>query len=617
MNISKRTLLGVLVSTLLLNACASGKGGFELDDVNSLNTQGATHNNATPTPQAPTYQDEQGDRRTLNVDAQEPALGYAVEIPRRVFSVRNTPPEELTATITADKVVAINHRLEDLPKVFSDVLEQHDKYVDDNGIYYSHDGSSRATTRDLQFVRSGYVIAEKRIEFDRTGGVFRQNPAGQYGYVFYQGVNPASALPTTTVHYQGTWDFVSDALSTRRDLPDGFSNDLMSYGAKGNTVGATSLDADVNYGRDNEQPAGLTSAFEVDFSNKKLTGVLTQNHGTTNQNVEQTITSRYDIDAQLQGNRFVGNAIAKDKTHEIFGKDGVLEGGFFGEKAEELAGKFLAQEGSLFGVFAAKREALDDDKLEQKFDAISIDSRTLARSSMDTFGQVSHLVIDGKQVALLPEGVNSFADMEFNHTRQVEHDGKQLSVTVCCNNLDYVKFGTLSTVHENDGIRTTSDGRLFLLGERTDTAQIPKSGTAHYRGTWEGYIDSKDGRRWAVSASEDNQAGTRSRFDVDFGTKAFTGKLIGDNGLENSPILTLNGTVLANGFSGIAKTAEGGFNLDPYSTGNAAIVNIHANFEGGFYGAGALELGGVIHHDQAGEDKIGVAFGGKRQTQSP
>lgn len=613
-----RTPLSVIISALLLSACASGKGGFELDNVNSLNTQGASQNSApaTPTtPKTPTYQDEQNTRRTLDADTQEPALGYAVEVPRRVFAMRDTPPEELTVNITPDKVKPTNHQLEDLPKVFSETLEEHPKYVEDS-LSYSHDGKSKDTTRDLQFVRSGYVIAEKGIEFDRTGGVFRQNPAGQYGHVFYQGVNPATALPTTNATYQGTWDFVSNAISTRRDLPEGFTNDLMNYGAKGNTVGATSLDADVNRGRDNDKPVGLKSTFEVNFADKKLTGKLTQNHGATNENAEQTITDRYNVEATLKGNRFVGTANATNKEHTIFGKDGALEGGFFGSKAEELGGKFLAEDGSLFGVFAGKRGEVSEDKLESKFDAFAIDSTTLEKSNMDTFGQVSHLVIGGKRVSLLPEGVTSFADMAFNHSSQTEHDGKKLSVSVCCNNLDYLKFGSYSTVNEDGTVTTLSDGKMYLVGERTAVSQVPTSGTAHYRGTWEGYIDSKDGRRWATSSSN-LSTGTRSRFDVDFGLKNITGKLIGDNGLDDNPILTLNGTIAGNGFSGTAKTATDGFNLDPNSTGASAIAHINANFSGGFYGVNASELGGIVHHDKAGEDKIGVVFGGKRQTSTP
>lgn len=616
MNFFTKTPLSLLIGVVLLSGCASNKGGFELGSVQSANTQGATPSQNTPsTPKPPAYQDETGDRRTLDGDTSEPALGYMVEVPRRVFDMRNPAPEELTVNITADKVKPINHRLEALPNAFGDELKKNLKYVSDNGIYYSHDKSSKATTRELDFVRSGYVIAEKRIEFDRTNGAFRQNPAGQYGYVFYQGVSPATAFPTATATYNGTWDFVSNAISTRKELPEGFTDDLMSYGMKGNTVGATSLDADINRGRDNDKPVGLHSVLKVNFADKTLTGELTQNHNIINQSANQTVSKRYSLDGKLKGNRFVGTATANNKEHAIFGKDGALEGGFFGKNAEELAGKFLAKDNSLFGVFGAKRKAVADEKLETKFDAVSIDTATLAKSDMDTFGQVSHLVIDGKRLALLPEGIKSFADMNFIHTRQTDHQDKKLSVSVCCNNLDYLKFGSYGTVNQDGSVTTIKDGKLFLVGERTDVSKIPNEGKAHYRGTWEGFLQAKDSRRWAVSPSN-SQSGARSRFDIDFGTKVFEGKLIGDNGTEDLPILTLSGNIIANGFSGTAKTRDGGFNIDPNSTGAAAIVNINAPFSGGFYGTDASELGGIIH-DITSDDKVGVVFGGKRQTKSP
>ncbi|MFL1732808.1 transferrin-binding protein-like solute binding protein [Moraxella oculi] len=624
MNISTRKLLSVLVSTLLLSACASNKGNFGLDGVNSIKPKGPVHavpqNSTAPTASqtdtastsaAPSYEDEQGERRKFDAEKSEPALGYQVEIPRRVFAMKAPAAEDLKADITADKIKPINHKLEDFPKVFK--LEDRDGYVDDLGVSYSHDGRHKDTTRDLKFVRSGYAIAEKTIQFNpRRGPDRKQDPAGQYGYVFYQGSNPATMLPTTTATYKGTWDFVTNAVSTRKSLPEGFTNDMMNYGPKGNTAGATSLDADFNRGRDEhnkDKPVGLTSEFHVNFSDKTMKGTLKQNHGATSEKIDQVITDRYTIDAKLQGNRFVGTAEAKNKEHELFGKDGALEGGFFGKKAQELAGKFLANDNSLFGVFAGKRNELSDDQLETKFDAISIDSKSLTKSDMDTFGQVSHLLIDGKLLSLLPKDMNSFAQMAFNDTRQVEHNGKKLSVTVCCNNLDYIKFGSYSDVDSSSSETTTilKDGKLFLVGERTAVSELP-TGTAHYRGTWEGNIESKgvSGRRWSESAT-----GAKSIFEVNFGSKTLTGKLIGNNGLEDNPILKLDGKIEGNGFSGKAKTQDKGFNLD--STGSSDTVHINADFVGGFYGPKATELGGFIHSNE-GEDKVGIVFGGKRQT---
>lgn len=583
---------------IVMTGCASNKGDFGVDNVQ---TPKPIDNGNTAT--TPTYTDDtSGSRRVENADTAEPALGYAVAIPRRVFSMRNPQPEDLSVSISDDKIKPINYELNQLPTIFSKELENNDKYIEDNGISYSHDKRSKATTRDLEFVRSGYVIAEKGMKFVNDNGTRKQDPAGQYGYVFYQGVNPAKSLPTTTATYKGTWDFVSDAKSTRQGLPEGFTNDLMDYGAKGNTAGATSLDADINRGRGNDKPVGLESVFDVNFADKKLTGKLIQNHNTTNNNADQIISDRYSIEADIKGNRFVGKAVAKDPNHAIFGKNSdKVEGGFFGDKAQELAGKFVADEGSLFAVFAGKRDTANDTT-ETKFDASKISTSDLTKSSMDTFGNAAYLVIDGKRLPLLPEGVSKFADMEFYHSFKKEHNGKEYQVSVCCNNLDYVKFGNYSQGGE---------GYLYLVGERTDTSKIPTTGQVHYRGTWDARIVSKDNKVWASGSPSNKPSGTRSLFDFDFGKKSFTGKLINDNGTDDRPVFELTGNIVGNGFTGIAKTRAGGFNIDGGSTAGGTLVNIEAVVDGGFYGADASEIGGTIVGGT--DDKVGGVFGGKRQ----
>lgn len=607
MKLYVKTPLSVMIGALLLTACASNGGSFDVNHVQNPNTQGAQQNtNAPSTPKEPTYQDEQGDRRTLDgaVQGQEPALGYIAEIPRR---------GNKTDKVGINDASIINHRLQDIPEHYKKLLSQQDKASEE--IVYSHDKGVLSRNRDMQYVRSGYIIdTEAGGSWVTDSEKKRQLYVGPRGYVFYQGATPSFIMPTQKVKYVGTWDFTSDADKTR-SLPDGFTSD--NQNSPGNLSGATSLDAYVN-NRIEGAKVGHGSEFEVDFGAKTLAGKL-YSHGyvAESKTSEQTNTERYQVNATLKGNRFSGTATATDKSHTIFGQDGQLEGGFFGEKAEELAGKFLATNKSLFGVFAAKRDKLSDDNLEHKFDAIGIDTATLNKFSMDTFGQITHLIIDGKRLALLPEGIASFAGMDFIHTRQVDHHGKKLSVSVCCNNLDYIKFGVYGTANQEGGVIILKDGRLFLVGERTEAEKMPKDVKAYYRGTWEGYFDSKDGRRWTVSASADKQSGTRSLFEVDFGSKKFDGKLIGNNGLDDRPALMLNGVIAGNGFSGTAKTAEGGFNLDPKSTGAAAIVNINAGFTGGFYGPNASELGGVIHHKKEGEDGIAVVFGGKKQTKKP
>ena len=100
--------------------------------------------------------------------------------------------------------------------------------------------------------------------------------------------------------------------------------------------------------------------------------------------------------------------------------------------------------------------------------------------------------------------------------------------------------------------------------------------------------------------------------NFDFGAKTFQGGLYGKNSVN--PTLTLNGTIERNGFSGTAKTVEGGFNIDPNSTGASAYLNIHAAVNGAFYGPNAQEVGGTVYSNEANQDKVGAVFGAKRQV---
>lgn len=601
-----------LLSTALLAACASGKGGFDLDNVQHDGTGSQTK---------PTYRDDASTPRR-DTEAQvealnQPALGYAVEIPRRNLLADPAQPDDIN--ISADKVQSINHKLAELPDVFADKIKA-DKLFNENsaigtdGIDYSHDGKSIMNTRSFDYVRSGYVIGSNKF-YRRSNEKTFYNP-GQMGYVFYQGSMPSTVIPTQIITYKGYWDFVSNASKARTDLPDGINTDN-GFGTPGINVGATSLDANINR-RDSSKPYGQSAEFTADFGNKKLTGTLTSNGTTTSTHGTQKIDTRYTVAADIKGNRFRGSASAADKKHTIFGKDSKnLEGGFFGPNAEELAGKFLADDNSLFAVFGAKRGDVDADKLETAFDAVKIDSGSLKKNTMDTFGNAAYLVLDGKAFPLIPDSKKTFSEMAFSETVKRDIGGKTYAVNVCCNNLDYVKFGSFgeegSTAgHGGTAISVLKNGGYFLTGERSPLSAVPAVGNVRYQGTWEAKILSQSGSTWTTNAGN-KPSSSRSLFDFDFAAKSFTGKLIADNGTEDIPTLTLKGSIDKNGFNGTAETKAGGFQLDGGSTGAGTLVNIKADINGAFYGPNASEIGGTIHKDGTG-DKIGGVFGGKRQV---
>ncbi|MGN7061848.1 transferrin-binding protein-like solute binding protein, partial [Neisseria sp. P0001.S006] len=107
---------------------------------------------------------------------------------------------------------------------------------------------------------------------------------------------------------------------------------------------------------------GLTSEFEVDFAAKTMTGALYRNNRITHNETENKDKriKRYDIKADLHGNRFKGKALAADKDtgngHPFVSDSDSLEGGFYGPQGDELGGKFLANDKKVLAVFSAKQK---------------------------------------------------------------------------------------------------------------------------------------------------------------------------------------------------------------------------------------------------------------------
>ena len=129
---------------------------------------------------------------------------------------------------------------------------------------------------------------------------------------------------------------------------------------------------------------------------------------------------------------------------------------------------------------------------------------------------------------------------------------------------------------------------LFLKGIRTAETDIPKTGEAHYTGTWEARIGKPI--QW------DNQADKTAKavFTVDFGKKSISGTLTEKNGVKPAFHIE-NGKIEGNGFYATARTRENGINLSGNgSTDPKTFQASNLRVEGGFYGPQAAELGGTI-----------------------
>lgn len=311
-----------------------------------------------------------------------------------------------------------------------------------------------------KFVDAGYVFAKDgKDEIEKTSDEKQfSNRLGYDGFVYYLGEHPSQSLPSAgTVQYSGNWQYMTDAIRHRTGKAVA-SVDLGYTTYYGNEIGATSYAAtDVD---DREKhPAEYT----VDFGTKTLTGKLIKNQYVKRKTDKKNPLVIYDITAKLDGNRFTGSASVNpdlatnyaNKEHLFFhaNADQRLEGGFFGDNGEELAGRFISNDKSVFGVFAGKQKtetanasdtnpALPSGKHTKILDSlkISVDEasdknpREFAISSMPDFGHPDKLLVEGREISLVnQEQIIQLAD------------GRKMTIRACCDFLTYVKLGRIKT----------------------------------------------------------------------------------------------------------------------------------------------------------------------------
>lgn len=293
----------------------------------------------------------------------------------------------------------------------------------------------------------------------------------------------------------------------------------------------------------------------------------------------------------------------------------------------------------------------ENGKLTTVLDAVELKSGGKEVKNLDNFSNAAQLVVDGIMIPLLPknsESESNQADKGKNggtaFTRKFEHTPesdkkdtqagtaengnpaasntagdtngktKTYEVEVCCSNLNYLKYGMLTRKNSKSAMQAGENGSqadakteqveqsMFLQGERTDEKEIPKEQQdIVYRGSWYGHIAGSTS--WSGNASNAT-SGNRAEFTVNFDTKKINGKLTAENRQEAT--FTIEGTIQGNGFSGTAKTADSGFDLDQSNTtGTPKAYITDAKVQGGFYGPKAEELGGWF------------AYPGDKQAQPP
>lgn len=376
------------------------------------------------------------------------------------------------------------------------------------------------------------------------------------------------------------------------------------------------------------------------------------------------------------------------KQHPFVSDSSSLSGGFFGPKGEELGFRFLSDDKKVAVVGSAKTKdntangntaaasgdaaamPSENGKLTTVLDAVELTHGGTAIKNLDNFSNAAQLVVDGIMIPLLPEasesgnnqanqGTNGGTAFTYKTTYTPKSDEKDTQagtaangdqaasntagdtngktktyeVEVCCSNLNYLKYGLLTrktagnTGEGGNGSPTaaqTAQGAqsMFLQGERTDENKIPNDQNIVYRGSWYGHI--ANGTSWSGNASNAT-SGNKADFTVNFGEKKITGTLTAEN--RQQATFTIEGMIQGNGFSGTAKTADSGFDLDQSNTtGTPKAYITNAKVQGGFYGPKAEEMGGWFAYpgdNQAQPSASGsgasaansatVVFGAKRQ----
>ena len=614
-----------------------------------------------------------------------PAVGAAMRLLRRNIATSDKDGNDFPNSKQAEEKLSFKE--EDILFLYGSKKDQRqqleDKIHQRNPNVKIRTSENENEKYSYKFVDAGYVYIRGKDEIEWTSNHKQfSNRFGYDGFVYYSGEHPSQSLPSAgTVQYSGNWQYMTDAIRHRTGKAGDPSEDLGYLTYYGQNVGATSYAATAD---DREKhPAEYT----VDFDNKTLNGKLIKNQYVRNKNnpdePKKPLTI-YNITATLDGNRFTGSASVNpelktshsDKEYLFFhdNADQRLEGGFFGDKGEELAGRFISNDNSVFGVFAGKQKtnasgtnpAMPSEKHTKILDSLKIsvdeasdnNARTFAISPMPDLGHPDKLLVEGREIPLV------------NQEQTIDlADGRKMTVSACCDFLTYVKLGRIKTDRpaskpkaedkredeEDTGVGNDEEGEdeigdgegtgdeavgdegseeneaaeneggeedeaeepeeespaegggggsdgispapeapkgrdidLFLKGIRTAEADIPKTGTAHYTGTWEARISKPI--QWDNKADK----AAKAEFTVDFGGKSISGKLTEKNGVEPAFHIE-NGVIDGNSFHATARTRDNGINLS--GTGSTNPKTFQANdlrVEGGFYGPQAAELGGTI-----------------------
>lgn len=443
---------GIVLLPLLLASCIGGNFGVQPVVESTPTAQTLSDSKSSNPADKPAPAPAEPSVETTPVN--QPAVGAAMRLPRR-----NTAFHREDGTVIPDSKQAeeqLSFKEEDILFLYGSKEDQRqqlkDKIRQPNSTASIITSEKKNARYSYKFVDAGYVYVRGEDEIKWTSDHKQfSNRLGYDGFVYYSGEHPSQSLPSAgKVKYFGNWQYMTDAKRHRAGKAVGIDN-LGYITFYGNDVGATSYAA-----KDVDEREEHPAEYTVDFDKKILKGELIKNQYVQKKNdptePKKPLTI-YNITADLNGNRFTGSAKVNtelktrhaDKEYLFFHTDADrrLEGGFFGDKGEELAGRFISNDNSVFGVFAGKQNSpMPSEKHTKILDSlkISVDEasdknpREFAISTMPDFGHPDKLLVEGREIPLVnEEQIIKLAD------------GRKMTVRACCDFLTYVKLGRIKT----------------------------------------------------------------------------------------------------------------------------------------------------------------------------
>lgn len=450
---------GIVLLPLLLASCIGGNFGVQPVVESTPTAYPVTFKSKdvpTPPPAGPSVE---------TTPVNQPAVGAAMRLLRRNIATSDKDGKDFPNSKQAEEKLSFKEG--DVLFLYGSKKDQRQQLEDK--IHQLNPNVQIRTSKNenkkygYKFVDAGYVYTKDgKDEIEWTSNYKQStNRFGYDGFVYYSGEHPSQSLPSAgTVKYSGNWQYMTDAIRHRTGKAGDPSEDLGYIVYYGQNVGATSYAATAD---DREGEGKHPAEYTVDFDQKTLNGKLIKNQYVQRKTDEKKPLTIYDITAKLDGNRFTGSAKVNtevktnhaDKEYLFFHTDADqrLEGGFFGDNGEELAGRFISNDNSVFGVFAGKQKtdaanasdtkpALTSGKHTKILDSLKIsvdeasdnNARTFAISPMPDFGHPDKLLVEGREIPLVSQ----------EKTIKLA-DGREMTVRACCDFLTYVKLGRIKT----------------------------------------------------------------------------------------------------------------------------------------------------------------------------